>query len=284
MTPSLLAAAEPLIKAALAEDLGKQGDLTTEFFAPPSARVRGVVIAKQKGVICGVPIAARVLRLVARSCRIRVLKRDGSLVSPGDAVLEVRGGRGLLTAERTALNFLQHLSGIATLTRSYVEMVRGLGPRVVDTRKTLPGWRVLAKYAVRCGGGLNHRMGLYDMALVKDNHWAAGGDVIAAAGTLRRRHPCVPLQIEAASLAQVRRALAASPDSILLDNMAPPRLKDSIALIRRSAPRVSIEVSGGVSLLTIRAIARLGPDRISVGRLTHSAPALDLSLELEIAR
>lgn len=195
--------------------------------------------------------------------------------------MKVSGGAGLLAGERTALNFLQHLSGIASLTEQYVRRVRGLRPRIYDTRKTLPGYRALAKYAVLCGGGRNHRLGLHDAVLVKDNHWTARGNLVAAAAAARRRYPRLTIEIEATTMTQVQRALSASADIILLDNMSPPRLKIAIAHIRRQSPRTAIEISGGVHLGSVRALARLGADRISIGRITHSAPALDLSLEIE---
>lgn len=277
----LLADSSSLIRQALTEDLGSRGDVTTRFFMPAKTRLKGRIVAKQAGVLCGVSIAANVFRRCAPGCKISVLLKDGRRVKPGQAVMTVSGGPGLLAAERTALNFLQHLSGIASLTELYVRMVHGLRPCIYDTRKTLPGYRALAKYAVLCGGGRNHRMGLHDAVLVKDNHWAARADLAAAASEARKRYPKMTIEIEAASMGQVRRALQARADIILLDNMSPARLKISIAHIRRMNPRTEIEISGGVNLKTVRALARLNPDRISIGRLTHSAPALDLSLEIE---
>ncbi|MBI4377221.1 MAG: carboxylating nicotinate-nucleotide diphosphorylase [Elusimicrobia bacterium] len=271
---------ERLIRLALREDLGSRGDLTTRFFVPPGLRLKGRVVAKADGVVCGAAVAARVFRSVCPRCRVRVLRPDGRAVRRGQVIMTVEGGREIMSAERTALNFLQHLSGIATLTRRFVLKTRGTRARIYDTRKTLPGWRELAKYAVRCGGGRNHRMGLYDAVLVKDNHWSGGPDLESSARLLRRSHPRVPIQIEAKSLGQVQRALSAGADMILLDNMATARLKDAIALIRGRSPRTRIEISGGVTLSNVRGLAKLGPDRISIGRLTHSAPALDMSLEI----
>ena len=210
-----------------------------------------------------------------------ILLGDGRAVKPGDTVMRVAGTRALLSAERTALNFLQRLSGVATLTAQYSARLKGTRARIYDTRKTLPGYRELDKYAVRCGGGTNHRMGLYDAALLKDNHWAGGRDVESGVRAARRKYPGLVIEIEAADLSQVERAVAAEADVILLDNMARPLLRRAIALIRKKAPKTEIEISGGVSLATVRALGRLGPDRISVGRLTHSAPALDLSLEID---
>lgn len=272
-----------LVKAALAEDLGAAGDLSTEFFLPPRRVYRAFIKAKAEGVLCGVVPATEALRQACPRARLRWLARDGARLRPGQVVARLTGPRGILTAERTMLNFLQRLSGVATLARRYADAVRGTRAKVYDTRKTLPGWRALDKYAVRCGGAQNHRMGLYDMVMLKDNHWAASTpeSLKAKVAAFRRRHPRVPVQAEAADLAQVRAALALGPDLVLLDNMGRPLLKRAIALCRRLAPRVKVEVSGGVDLAGVRALARLGPDRISVGKLTHSAPALDLSLKFE---
>ena len=276
----IVRAAMPLIKAAIKEDLSRRGDLTTKEFLPAGIVLSGRIVSKAVGVICGAEIAAEVFRRAAPGCSVRILKKDGSTVRPGDAVMKVSGGRNLLTAERTALNFLQHLSGIATLTKLYVDQVNGLRAGVYDTRKTLPAWRVLEKYAVRCGGGHNHRMGLYDMVLLKDNHWNAGTEPTKRINEFRRRYRGVEIMMEAADLAQVARAVEARPEYILLDNMGAPLLRRAIAMIRSRAPKTLIEVSGNVNLKTIRPLAKLGPDRISIGRLTHSAPALDLSLEI----
>ncbi|MBI5240822.1 MAG: carboxylating nicotinate-nucleotide diphosphorylase [Elusimicrobia bacterium] len=271
---------EDLIREALREDLGGRGDVTTRLFVPAGTRLRGQVRARQAGVVCGADLARRVFKACDPGCRVRLLLRDGARVRPGQAVLEVSGGRGLLTAERTALNFLQRLSGIATAAASYVAAVRGTRAAILDTRKTLPGWRALEKYAVRCGGGRNHRMGLYDAVMVKDNHWLGRDGFARAVRELRRRHPRLPLIMEADGLAQVRRSLELGADIILLDNMPRSRLRRAIGLIRKASPRTLIEVSGGVGLEGLRRLARLGPDRISVGRITHSAPALDLGLDL----
>jgi nicotinate-nucleotide pyrophosphorylase (carboxylating) len=269
----------PLLRAALREDLGRAGDLTTRLFVPASARFTARVVSREAGVVCGLDVAAAAFRACDRGARVRALVRDGARVRPGQAVMTAAGGRGLLTAERTALNFLQRMSGVATLTRRYVDRVRGTRARILDTRKTLPGWRALDKYAVVCGGGVNHRMGLYDAAMVKDNHYLGRG-LEEGARRLRRLFPDAPLIIECDTPAQAARALALKPDVILLDNMAPAVLRVQIRRLRKLAPRVKLEISGGVSLEDVRALARLGPDRISIGRLTHSAPALDLGLDL----
>lgn len=269
-----------LIRAALREDLGSRGDLTTRFFVPLGARMAGRVLAKEEGVVCGTKIAMEVFRACDPRCRVRILIPDRQRARKGRTIMKVAGGRAILAAERTALNFLQHLSGIATLTAAYVARVRGTRAKIYDTRKTLPGWRGLEKYAVRCGGGFNHRMGLHDAVLVKDNHWTRGSGLRRGVEAARRKYPRISVEIEAASLDQLRRALDAGPDIVLLDNMTLPRLRRAISLARRSAPKVLIEISGGVSLRSVRSLARLGPDRISVGRITHSAPALNLSLEI----
>lgn len=269
----------PLLRAALREDLGRAGDLTTKLFVPPKTRLKGRIVSREPGVVCGLEIAAAVFRACEPRAKVRILVRDGARVRPGRAVMAVSGSRGLLTAERTALNFLQRMSGVASLTRRFVDRVRGTRARILDTRKTLPGWRALDKYAVACGGGVNHRMGLYDAVMVKDNHYF-GRALESGARRLRQKHPRVPLIIECDDSRQVARALALGPEVILLDNMSPARLRVEIKRIRRAAPRVKIEVSGGVDLATVRALARLGPDRISIGSLTHSTPALDLGLDL----
>ncbi len=268
-----------LLRSALQEDLDRNGDVTTRFFIPKNARLKARVVSREAGVICGLEIAAAAFKACEPRAQVTLLARDGARVRPGRAVMAVSGGRGLLTAERTALNFLQRMSGVASLTRRYADRVRGTRARVLDTRKTVPGWRVLDKYAVACGGGLNHRLGLYDAAMVKDNHYG-GKNLEEGAARLRRAYPKMPLIIECDTAAQVTRALTVKPEVILLDNMRGPRLRREIRRIRRLAPRVKIEVSGGVKLEDIRALARLGPDRLSIGRLTHSAPALDVGLDL----
>jgi nicotinate-nucleotide pyrophosphorylase (carboxylating) len=276
------AAWRALLRDALKEDLGRDGDVTTRFFVPKTTRFSVRVVSREAGVVCGLEIAAAAFKACEPRARVTLLVRDGARVRPGRAVMAAKGGRGLLTAERTALNFLQRMSGVATLTRRFVDRVDGTRARILDTRKTLPGWRALDKYAVACGGGLNHRFGLYDAAMVKDNHYQGGG-LEAGVVRLRRAHPRMPLIIECDTPAQVTRALALKPEVILLDNMRGPRLRREIRRIRSLAPRVKIEVSGGVGLGEIRALAKLGPDRISIGRLTHSAPALDLGLDLSRA-
>lgn len=269
-----------LIRAALREDLGSRGDVTTRFFVPKGQRLRGEIVAKQAGVVSGVEIAKKVFEVVDRRAKVTVLRKDGSRVKPGDAVMKVDGGPAVLTAERTALNFLQRMSGVATLTAAYAGKLKGSRTKVLDTRKTLPGWRELDKYAVACGGGVNHRIGLFDAVLAKDNHWASGVDIEAAVKAARKKYPGITVELEAEDMSQVERALAAKADIILLDNMTPAELRRAIARIRAAAPKTEIEISGRVSLETIGALGRLNADWISVGRITHSAPALDLSLEI----
>ena len=269
----------PLLRAALKEDLGRDGDLTTRFFLPINARLKGRIVSRERGVICGLAVAAAAFKACDRNARIRFLAKDGARVRPGQTVMTVAGGRTILTAERTALNFLQRLSGVASATRRYADRLHGTRAKILDTRKTLPGWRALDKYAVACGGGVNHRMGLYDAAMVKDNHYQ-GKNLEQGVRLLRRAHPKIPLIIECDTAEQVSRAVILKPEVILLDNMRGPRLRREIMRIRAIAPRIKIEVSGGIGYGEVRALARLGPDRISVGRITHSAPALDLGFDL----
>jgi len=268
------------VAAALAEDLGP-GDVTCEYFVVAEQSGHGRIVARQSGVAAGVEVAAEAFCQVDPALRVEVLLPSGSPVRAGDAVLTMTGRvRSILTAERVALNFLQRLSGVATLTRRFVEAA--VGARILDTRKTTPGLRVLEKAAVRAGGGSNHRFGLFDMVLVKDNHLAATDDLgflRAAIARLRAERPNVRVELEADTLEQVRGFLTlAGVDVILLDNMSPETMREAVAL---GAGRVRFEASGGVNLQTVGAIAATGVDFISVGALTHSAPALDFSLDLD---
>lgn len=267
-----------LIDLALEEDLGL-GDLTSRAIFPPRHRSRAVIEARASIVVCGLEIAARVFARVDPALRVRFGVADGARVRPGQPVLRIAGPTAsLLAAERTALNFLQRLSGIATLTRAYADAVAGTGVRVVDTRKTIPGWRALEKAAVRCGGGCNHRSSLGEHVLIKDNHIAAAGSIARAVAAARAAAPHLArVEVEAGSLAQVRAALAAGAEVILLDNLTPAQVASAVRLI---AGRARVEVSGGITLATIREYALPGVDVISVGALTHSAPAADLSLEV----
>jgi nicotinate-nucleotide pyrophosphorylase (carboxylating) len=295
-TPAETAACCRLIELALQEDLGREptwrGDITSFILIPPGYNGRAVFVARSPGVLAGLPAAALVCGALDERLRLEAFLEDGAPVEAGTRIAAVSGPvAGILTAERTALNFLQRLSGVATLTRRYVDAVAGLPCQILDTRKTTPGWRLLEKYAVRCGGGHNHRVGLYDMVLIKDNHLAATGKrwKIADAVRLGRKEPLgvlarsVPVEIEVDTLAQFDEALAARPDMILLDNMSLEQMREAVRRRNAVAPGVQLEASGGVNLQTVRAIAETGVDRISVGALTHSAPALDIALDYEVA-
>ena len=268
------------IAIALAEDIGS-GDLTSRYFVGTEERCARI-FAKEPAVAAGGGTGAEVFRRVDPQLAVRVVREDGSPLAKGDTVLEIRGAvRSILTAERVALNFIQRLSGTATLTRRFVEAVAGTRARILDTRKTTPGLRALEKAAVVAGGGVNHRFGLYDMVMVKDNHLAAGTtpeQLEAAIRRFRAENPGVRVELEADTLEQVRRFLSfTGVDVILLDNMTCAQMREAVAL---GAGRVQFEASGGVSLATVADIAATGVDFISVGALTHSAPAIDFSLEL----
>jgi nicotinate-nucleotide pyrophosphorylase (carboxylating) len=267
-----------VIDLALAEDVGA-GDATTEAIVPADARAAATIVAKQPGVICGLEAAAAVFRRLDPDAVFDVLAADGTVIDqPPRPVARVEASaRAILTGERTALNLLQRMSGIATATRSHVERVQGTGVEVLDTRKTAPGLRALDKWAVACGGGVNHRRGLDDAILIKDNHVEVAGGV-AAAVRLARAASTLTVEVEVDTLAQIDEALAAQPDAILLDNMTAAELREAV---RRTGRRCRLEASGGVTLDTIRAIAETGVDAISVGALTHSVAALDVSLEVD---
>lgn len=279
-----------LIGLALKEDLGRRGDITTRFFLSKGKIYFARLVFKEKGVLCGTAVVDEIFRRVAPSARITWKAADGRSISKGTVVARIRGPREILTAERTALNFLQKLSGIATATRAFVKRTRGTRAKIYDTRKTLPGWRSISKYAVRTGGGKNHRRGLYDMALVKDTHletMAGKPEKFQAVVNwcrLKFKYPDAPLCMEARNSREVELALSFGADIVMLDNMAPARLRREIRRIRQEgSPRTLIEISGGVALKDVRRLARMGADRISVGRITHSAPALDISMKLEQA-
>lgn len=278
MTLTVEAAA--LIDAALAEDVGA-GDWTTLWTVPEERRVAARLVAKAPGVLAGMDVATAVFLRVDPQLRFVASVGDGDPVEPGVQVMEVSGAaRSILTAERVALNFLQRLSGVATLTRRYVEAVAGTGAQILDTRKTTPAMRVLEKAAVRTGGGVNHRFGLHDMVMIKENHAAAAGGIAAAVAAVRRQNRLgLRVEVETRDASEVRAALDAGADRILFDNMSLQELRGAVALVRERAGRaVETEASGGVTLDTVRAIAETGVDFVSVGALTHSAPALDLSL------
>jgi len=273
--------AAALIDAALAEDVGA-GDFTTLWTVPADRHAQAAIVAKAPGVIAGSEVAVEVFRRVDPALRVDVAAGDGSAVAPGDVVMRIAGSaRAILTAERTALNFLQQLSGVATVTRRYVDAVAGTGARVIDTRKTTPGMRLLEKAAVVAGGGSNHRVGLYDMVMIKDNHIAAAGGIIPAVEAVRVRNGRgLRVEIETSTLAEVGQALAARVDRVMFDNMDPAMMREAVALAAAAAPRPETEASGGITLATIRAYAETGVDFISVGALTHSVTALDLGLDL----
>ena len=274
---SLLSSARPLIERALGEDVGPS-DCTSEVTIPPDVQGSAIIVAKTEGVICGLPIAQAVFRHVDAHIAFPSSVQDGEPVAAGDAVAEVRGPvRGILTGERTALNFLARLSGVATLTSRFVDAVANYPAIVLDTRKTTPGWRVLEKYAVRCGGGRNHRMGLFDMVLIKDNHIACSGSLAEAVRRVRAAGVDLPVEVEVRSLAELDEALDLGVDRVLLDNMDMLTLRRAVALAKGKA---FLEASGGVNLARATEVAATGVDAISIGALTHSAPAFDLSLEL----
>lgn len=268
-----------LLRASLAEDLGP-GDITTETTVPPRMPGEGRLIAKARGVFCGAPVADRIWRMVGRSVRVDWKVPEGGRVRPGQVVAELSGPyRALLIGERVALNFLQRLSGIATLTALLREAAGGgAKPAICDTRKTTPLWRELERYAVRAGGGVNHRFGLFDMVLIKENHIRAAGGLAEAIRRARAGAAGLKIAAEATSEQEVRAARGEGVDLILLDNMTPAQVRGIVT--RYGGRGIPLEVSGGVGLHNIRSYARTGVDRISIGALTHSAPALDLSLQL----
>jgi nicotinate-nucleotide pyrophosphorylase (carboxylating) len=272
-----------LVRNALDEDIGT-GDVTTESIVSKDVIVEARILAREPGVVAGVPLAVAVFEELSSDVRLRITVEDGGRIRPGGTIMELAGPAGsILTGERVALNFLGRLSGISTLTARFVQAVAGTGVRILDTRKTTPGLRAVEKYAVTMGGGHNHRSGLYDMALIKDNHLAVAGGVGAAVGAVRARCPGIPVEVETVTLDQVGQALEAGADRIMLDNMDPDRVRQAVDLIRRRGgekkkPRV--EVSGNVTLENIGRLAVDGVDEISIGSITHSAAALDISLEV----
>jgi len=297
----------PIVKNALREDIGR-GDITTGLLVPETKRIKAKIVARESGVVAGIGVAEEVFKTVesliirkgkeGREIKFKKRVEDGDQVKKGETLAEVRGSaQVVLTGERTALNFLQHLSGIATLTRKYVEAMKSTGLQgktgVYDTRKTLPGLRYLEKYAVSCGGGYNHRMGLYDMVLIKDNHWWIAGartkERVTSGGNLEEIREKIPkgmkVEVEVDSLRQLKRVLDMDVDIIMLDNMKLPILKKAVRMVKMARDRKgtkspAIEVSGKINLKSIKQIAHLGVDRISVGEITHSARALDISLEI----
>jgi nicotinate-nucleotide pyrophosphorylase (carboxylating) len=275
-----------LISLALSEDLGAAGDVTSRAFIPADSVSLARVVSRCDCIASGVAIAAEVFRRVDQTLTITAHAAEGERLSPGSLLLEISGPtRSILSGERTALNFLGRLCGIAALSRRYADAVKGTGVTLLDTRKTTPGWRLLEKQAVKAGGCTNHRMGLHDAVLVKDNHLAALGDLSLlppVIARLRSEHPGLPIEIEADTLDQLKTLLGMQGiDVILLDNMSPAQMSEAVALRKKLAPAVLLEASGGVTLESIPGIAATGVDRISVGALTHSAANADLSLEME---
>jgi nicotinate-nucleotide pyrophosphorylase (carboxylating) len=268
-----------VVRRALVEDLGGGLDVTSMSTIPPGAQSTGAFVTRSAGVLCGLPLVESALQEVAGiDVSIARRHRDGDRAEAGETLLTVTGlTRGLLTAERTALNLLGHLSGIATLTRQWVDAVAGTGAKVRDTRKTLPGLRSFQKYAVRCGGGVNHRMSLADAALIKDNHVAAAGGIAAAVRAVREQFPDIPLEVECDTLEQVAEAVAAGVGLILLDNMPVAMMREAV---RAVSGRARLEASGGLTLANARAVAETGVDYLAVGALTHSAPVLDIGFDL----
>lgn len=272
------AALSTVIRAALLEDRAFE-DVTTLATIPADAVSSAVLAARKPGVVCGGALAIEAFTQLSPHVRVETVRSDGTVVQPGDEVLRITGpSRALLQAERVALNYMMHLSGVATLTHTFVQAIAGTSARILDTRKTTPGLRQLEKYAVRCGGGRNHRMDLASMAMLKDNHLAAvGGDIVAAVAAVRAMLPAGTLiEVEADRRQQVERALESGADVIMLDNMALDVMRECVMLVNGGA---IVEASGGVTLDRVRAIAETGVDWISVGALTHSAPALDLGLD-----
>ena len=279
MTMQLADSADDIIRLALAEDIGP-GDITTYTVVPPEATATGQFLFKQEGVLSGIGIAGRVFELVDTRVEWTPLAENGDAIGAGTVVATICGpAQAILIGERTALNLVQRLSGVATMTRAFVNAVAGTGARIVDTRKTTPGMRVFEKGAVRHGGGANHRFGLHDGILIKDNHIAAvGGDIPRAVARARASAPhTIKVEVEVTSLEQLEIALDAEADIVMLDNMRQDEMREAVA---RTAGRALLEASGGVRLDTVRSIAETGVDLISVGALTHSAPAVDISLEL----
>jgi len=268
-----------LIEQALAEDIGP-GDVTSGAVIPEDSSSTAEIIAKEDLVLAGIPFAREVFRTLDPGVRFTPVAHDGSRVPFGSLIARVQGNtRVLLAGERVALNIMQHLSGIATLTARFVELLKGSRATILDTRKTLPGLRELEKYAVRMGGGRNHRFGLYDGVLIKDNHITAAGSIIKAMAAVRNKvHPLLMVEVEVKTLDEVREALAAGAMMIMLDNMPPDMMKQAVNIV---AGRIPVEASGNVTLETVRAIADTGVDFISSGSLTHSAPAADISMKIQ---
>jgi len=276
------------IEIAVCEDIG-QGDVTSDFFVPAEAQAAARIISRENAVVAGTETATAVLHRVDPKLRTQIVRADGRSVRSGETIIEICGAaRSILKAERVTLNFLQRLCGIATLTRKFVQAARTRRVQILDTRKTMPGLRALEKAAVIAGGGKNHRFGLFDMALVKDNHLLVCGGmdrISESIRCLRQAHPGIPIEIEADRLDQVRELLANTEvDLILLDNMPSAEMRKAVALRKQMRRKIKFEASGGITLKNIRQVAATGVDYISIGALTHSAPAINLSLEITDVR
>lgn len=269
------------VRAALAEDVGT-GDVTTESTVPEGQRSRAKIVAKENGVIAGLKVAEAVFRELDPDIEVKFRVIDGERVVSGDLIVELKGGtRAILTGERVALNFLARLSGIATMTARYANVLQGTGAVLLDTRKTTPGLRLLEKYAVVAGGGANHRIGLWDMALIKENHITAAGGIGPAVSSVRSSYPDLAIEVEVRNLDELNAALEVGVDRVMLDNMSTDEMRQAIRASGVHEHPADVEISGGVTLESLGAVAELGPAFISVGALTHSAPALDLSLIVE---
>jgi nicotinate-nucleotide pyrophosphorylase (carboxylating) len=268
------------VRAALAEDLGEAGDITSAATIPANARATATFGSRKAGTLAGLPLAEAAFRVIDPAISFVAIRHDGDRLVPGDVVARVSGNaRAVLAAERVALNYLCHLSGVATATAALVERVKGTRAVILDTRKTTPGLRAFEKYAVVCGGGTNHRIGLYDAILIKDNHIAVAGGVAKAIRAARAHAPGMKLEVEVGSLAELKEAMAEKPDIVLLDNMSVAEMGEAVATV---AGRAKLEASGNVTVDTVAAIAATGVDYISSGWITHSAPALDLGLDVVI--
>lgn len=273
------------VHAALLEDWGRAGDITSQATIGAGVTARAVIAARKPGALAGMRLAETAFRLTSPDLKVEVLKADGARLSPKDIVARIEGpARALLSAERVALNYLGHLSGIASATARFAEAIAHTKAKIVCTRKTTPGLRAFEKYAVRCGGGMNHRFGLDDAILIKDNHIAVAGGVTAAITAAKAfAGHLVKIEVEVDTLDQLREAIPAAPDVIMLDNMSPDRLVEAVAIVRAAVgDRIKLEASGGIELDTVRAVAETGVDLISSGWITHSAPVLDLGLDIEI--
>ncbi|MDP3298257.1 MAG: carboxylating nicotinate-nucleotide diphosphorylase [Thermodesulfovibrionia bacterium] len=278
---TILSKTDTILTQALLEDIG-EGDVTTCAVIPENHRSKAVLIAKEDFVLAGLPFAERIFQLLNSELKFKAHKKDGDIVKKGAVIATINGNtRSLLMAERTALNLLQRLSGIATLTRRFVEKVKGLTVKIVDTRKTTPGLRTFEKYAVRAGGGKNHRFGLFDGILIKDNHINAAGSIEKAVkmAKLKAQH-MLKIEVEAKNIREVRSALSAGAEIIMLDNMSIEGIKKSVRMIRSQNPQIIIEASGNINLENIRKVAEICVDLISIGALTHSARAVDISMDV----